>query len=313
MYEFASPYKDTQILAYLDYRDLNADVAAARKKAVEIEYSEMVKIGRIEDYEPSSLRFIDAKVVVSNRCLYLIECNTGIHEVVSYRIGSDLVSKLNSNRAKGRGIEFQGLGNPTFPDYVNLMECTTSGIGKAPDGSVSISPPRNRRRISPWIVLEVAFRNESYRRLLIEGACWTNRYSDTEFCILLWIKENAQQTDVEYMQLLVFRRLFPFRSDLEEIPNPECVTWEPSKALDIPTEDLARQLQVSILHRQDVSRATLANRERVILKLPTDRADGYFGRDGVFREGEVLIDLTSTFERLFAEVNTRVDLKTYPY
>jgi hypothetical protein len=223
------------------------------------------------------------------------------------------VSKLNSNRAKGRGIQFKGSGNPTFPDYMNLMECTTSGVGKAPDGSVTISLPRNLHRISPWIVLEVAFRNESYRRLVVEGACWTNRWSDTEFCILAWIKENRQQTNVDYIQVLLFRRRFPFKSDLEEIPIPECITWEPTNALDISTEDLAPQLQVSILHRQDVSRATLANGERVVLKLPTDCADAYFGRHCVFREGEVLIDLTDTFETLFDEINARVDAKTYPY
>jgi hypothetical protein len=193
------------------------------------------------------------------------------------------------------------------------MECTTSGIGKAPDGSISISPPRNLYRISPWIVLEIAFRNESYKRLLIEGSCWVNQYSDTEFCVLVWIKENAQQTNVDYMQVLVFRRLFPFKSDLEAIPIPECITWKPTNSLDIPTEDLAAPLHVSIIHRQDVSRATLARRERVVLKLPTDHADGYFGRRHVFREGAVFIDLTNTLESLFVEINARVDAKTYPF
>jgi hypothetical protein len=301
--------KSTDILAY---RDLSKDINIARRQAAAIQYREMVKIGDIKDYDPKSLRHIDAKVTVCGHSIFLVECNTRVHELVASRLGVNIERLLNGLPSKGRRSEFQSIGNIPFEEYVNLVECGTSGVAKIPDASLTMEPPPNRRRSSPWIVLEVAFRNETYRRLLIEGSNWVNQYSDTEFCVLVWIKENGQQADVDDMELLVFRRCFPFRSDQDEIGSPECTGWENLNPLDTIKEDLESQLRVSILFRQKVSRASLAAGQRVAFNLPTDMADTYFGQRRVFRDSRIRLDLTDTFEALFRGINARVAAHTYP-
>jgi hypothetical protein len=169
------------------------------------------------------------------------------------------------------------------------------------DGSVKLNIFQHR--ISLPIVIEVAFRNESRRQLLIEGANWVNEFTNTEACVLLKIKENAAQTDVDWFELFVFRRLRGLWSDARIKPTPYC--RKEINIADIGTGnqtpvELGRLLELQVVGYFKISRSSLLAGERVLFDLSTMGLNDYYSPLEPFRTEMLTIDLTRCFEDIFA-------------
>lgn len=83
-------------------------------------------------------------------------------------------------------------------------------------------------------------------------------------------------------------------------------------ASKLPLEELGVQLGVQVLFRQDVSRETLLDGQRVIIELPISGLREYCSPLQPFSGDLATVDLTACFIQLFASIDATVDRGTYP-
>jgi hypothetical protein len=185
-----------------------------------MDYSSPIFIGNIEWYRPEDLLTIDAKVMVREKNLYLIECPLFVHDHAASILLRDFEFYLSQEIVYDELLLFHG-NQGAFQGYVNKFMSGTEGVGKIPDGVIALDI--TRARISRPIVCETGFRNEGLRELLIEGSNWVNEFTDTDICILLEINENEEKTDVESFGLYVFKRCTPFWSTAYPKPEVACL------------------------------------------------------------------------------------------
>lgn len=294
-------------------RNLTKDIEEARHKAFQFNYSEKIEIGQVNSYHPDELMENDAKIIVRGRILYLVECKLKVHDLAVSIFGHHLADQLNSSSVKLIKENFRQVGKVPFPGFVNKTDYYTNGLGKVPDGSMTLITRAKSRRVSESIVIEVAFRNMSFNDLLLEGSSWVNEFSDTEFCFLVWIKERDDTSDVEKFCLLVMQRIFPSQSGKEvEVPRSEWSFPADQVTLETPNDALEKQLGIKIIHRQDITRKGLAYGEKIVVNLPTKGLQAYFGGAQIFAKDEIEIDLTAAFKEIFSEIDHIVTTGTYP-
>lgn len=312
------PLPPTRFNPYLFrlYYNLQKDIELARLTARLIDYKDKVIIGEIYKYTSEELLMINAKVVVRNGTLYLVECNTAVHGTVCGVINTKIAIALDSNESKLPSACFISVGDAEFRSYVNMLECGTSHV-KIPDGAFMASLEEGLPRISKWFVVEVGFRNEDFKDLLIEGSSWVNKYSDTEFCMILWIKEATRNgvQNVDSIKIVVFQRITRFYSDVPNPPKKECKRWsceDQREALDKTKTQLQVELRCKIIHKQDVTDESIDGGEQVVVTLPTAGSERYFG-EALFEEAEIELNLTDAFRIIFREIRGMRRVGTYPY
>jgi hypothetical protein len=74
--------------------NLSEAIQKARIKAASIGYSEPVLIGDLSDFLPSDLEMIDAKVMVRNDKILLIECPYTAHECIGVSCLANMQTQL---------------------------------------------------------------------------------------------------------------------------------------------------------------------------------------------------------------------------
>lgn len=305
------------VLLYLvpGYRSLEWDISVARQKALEESYNKPVFVGFVNFYDPEELLEINAKVMVRENRIYLIECPLDLHEFCANEIAGEIAWNLSKAIIFDERLVNQGCQG-TFKGFVNKFMCGTSGIGKLPDDAIYLKIPRPM--ISRPVIFEVSFRNEKLRELLIEGASWVNQHTDTDICVLLEVTENKQKTNVDFFGLYVFRRVSPFWSDVTPKPTITCIKdWSCSEISEelrnLDPMDLSELFHVEVLaHYPFISRKTLALGQKIIVNLPTDGLNKHCRPLKPFSDSILAIDMTNSVSSMFTTINSMVDNKTYP-
>jgi hypothetical protein len=106
----------------LDYYRIQKDIELARLTASLVGYKDKVIIGEIYKYTCEELLMINAKVVVRDGTLYLVECNTAVHETVCAVINNKITNALDSNKSKSPLACFIGVGNAEFHNYASSFQ-----------------------------------------------------------------------------------------------------------------------------------------------------------------------------------------------
>lgn len=255
-------------------------------------------------------------MIVRKGIVFLIECPYNSHDKVASSLSFDLAIQLQQNIGMPN-FKIKPGGGGTFEGYVNELRCGVCGVGKIPDGTIEFFRPENYRmpkRISPIIVFEVSFRNESYVDLLIEGSSWINRHTDSIFSFLIKLKENTAASNIVEMELIVLERVYSMKTQTLGDPPIICRFWDcnrEKKAKELSREDLEMVLDSRILHGQVVTRETLSNGEEVVFDLPLIRLNYYVGAP-IFPSSFARLDFTSSFKELFRYIDDLVYNGTYP-
>lgn len=94
-----------------------------------------------------------------------------------------------------------------------------------------------RKRLHRPIVVEVAYRHESFVKLLHEGCHLLCPQSDILYAFLLFIQENEQKNAVKSLRLVVLERAEPLASDMG---SPPISKWLASPwPLDTPANSIS--------------------------------------------------------------------------
>jgi hypothetical protein len=252
----------------------------AKTQAGALNYSKAIPVGHVSDFDKKALEAIDAKVIVRDGLILLIECPYDTHEMVGSLLAFDLVQALqNLNIIPDTRIVPSGAS--TFKGYVNYLHCGSKGVAKIPDAQLGLIgdgdfhyPPR----VSKSVVFETALRNESLVTLLNEGACWLNQQTDTVFSFLVKVVENETQSDVMEMNFFVFERTRLMKTGTPNTGPKMCRKWSSTddEVKNLTNEDLDFDLQIKVIHRQVITRDTLRAGIEVIVNMPLVQLGHYF-------------------------------------
>lgn len=296
--------------------DLNDQIARARQTALKVDYAYPISIGPVDSFDPEALLHINAKVMVREHTIYLIECNTYIHDDCAVKLTNSVSENLNE-ALKGSWAEMGSTGQGTFPGYVNSVKCGTCGVGKLPDGAVRVDNIlRPTGRVSFPFVVEIGYRNENLKELLIEGANWTNSFTDTDISIMLSVNEDSSKSDVISFDFVIFKRKRPLFSDCVKKPKIECLGWSAEDSIQarsqLENKEIEKNLRVQLIAHINITRSFLRSGNRVSFLLPTSGLNAYYNPDKPFKRRFVPIDLTDIFFRIFAHIDISVKAGTYP-
>ena len=298
----------------MGYRSLGSDISSARHIAKLNEYDSPVFIGNTHWYDPVELYQIDAKVMVRESRIYLIECPLDVHEYAKALLLRELEWSLSTEIDCDKIMIISG-EQGTFSHFVNKF-MRTQGVGKYPDGAITLNFQQSW--ISRPVILEVGFRNQKLRDLLIEGANWVNNFTDTDVCVLLECNETEGKIDVDSFGLYVFKRISPFWSLTTFKPTTYCRDdWSCSLTLEeiraLSASELEELFQVKVVgHFPRISRESLVSWQQIVVEFPTEGLNNQACPIKLFKENTVKVDFTKTFLDLFALIDFMVANESYP-
>ena len=143
------------------------------------EHDENLVLGNYEDFLPEEFEIFQGDIFVLNNQVF-VSCPSKLHEFTSDILSQCIREGINA------GIQgsIKSVGNASRKLF-NVFGCRKS-FNKQPDFSFKI----DLRDLFPFLVGEVAFRNESLDLLLNEAMVWLNEFSGVSYCICLKLSTN---------------------------------------------------------------------------------------------------------------------------
>lgn len=212
----------------------------AVRQSMETGYSEEIPLGNVKDFTPEDLENFVGDIMIHSGIITYTGNVSRLHQMVAASIGNCILNELNATI--GPNFYFS-TGSPS--SYVNELGCH-SKWNKVPDFSVIPDYAKYddpNFRFENLVPIEVAYRNESLFKLIVEGFGWVNDFQPfTYSTVLLKIIEDPS-TKSHALRILVimkFNRLVRKSPQLFDtcicssgsIPDPCWNSWISSKSIE---------------------------------------------------------------------------------
>lgn len=225
---------------------------------------------------------------------------------MSKATGSFVAEELNIRLDKSLSTgPFWGISSQ-FNRLSDTFNCSKLKA-KFPDATICLKElgPRRNRRHHP-IAIEVAYRHETFVKLLHEGCHLLSPNSDIQFVFLLFIVEDSQNSDVEKLRLTVLERTSPNMSNLLADPELNCLpsSWDiGEKENDLAQEDL-QILPVNILFEGTFTEDTIAIIEDTLIEIDLDKINSWYGLE-LFKKPQKGISVKCLIQELVDQIRLK--------
>lgn len=160
--------------------------AALEKASENKKGAHPIVIGKVKDFSTQELENFCGDFLVHGELVFLTASTSWIHNKVAEVIAQWLADGINNFIGMRIVDHLAGSGMKSF---VNELGCHQPQI-KYSDFEVGVrSQNLKKSRAVSTIVGEVAYKNETFHELLLEGSGWINIYSDAEYCFLAKLNE----------------------------------------------------------------------------------------------------------------------------
>lgn len=207
-HNFPKPMAESNVPAKM--QSSNEALEQAYELAEAENYRRKIIIGPIDAFPRDDLLATNRPFSLEDGHIVIYQYPSRLHDYTASSLAQTCVDEMNSSLSASyeafnlqhSSAEFTGISDP--------FNCSILK-GKQPDSVIFQEDLETSRSTEP-IAVEVAFRHESFVKLLHEGCHILSQNSDTLCVFLVFMIENETQTDVEGIRLIVLERAYPLPS-----------------------------------------------------------------------------------------------------
>ncbi len=268
----------------------------ARLEARRSNYNKAIYIDEVKNFPEDELKRFDAKIIIKDGAVYLIECPSKGHEFIANTLMMSMINSLKPHLTNPSDIGSVGMFN--FDNFVNMYESTTSHR-KIPDQSITF-PSEMMKHEGVLIIIEVAFNNETLLDLLKEGSNWLNGYSNCRLAILIKARFNSSGCCNGLM-------LFIFGKNRDEMACHSLPYFSFFELERMSNERLELYFKVKVLLKLQVGIEDVAREDFTLTwSLETTLLSSWCGRD-LFKGNLIVVDFTEAGRTILNVLKDQVE------